>query len=146
RARVFFREYRMTVRQLIEAFGRREGSGTIDWSRFSTTVKNLYDKGNLEAWVDVCHVIHPNEDYDPSQIRSRFKRLASCYYEQGGEGDKLLHESGYDLFPVLAPRWEGTVEDSYGINCPGMTSLPDIKELQHSRKKGAQALDKLVDP
>lgn len=46
----------------------------------------------------------------------------------------------------MAPRWEVTAEDVYGTECPGMTALGDIKQLQVQEKKKAQALDKLVDP
>ena len=153
----FMREFRMTVRQLIEKFGKRNAqTGEIDWSNFSTYVKNQYEQGQLEAWVDVVHAIVPNTDYNPKKLESKFKKYSSCYYEQGSLGsagnymvqeqDTYLRESGYDYFPVLCPRWETTGEDAYATSCPGMDSLGDNKGLQTLQKRKAQAIEKMVNP
>jgi hypothetical protein len=154
---VFQREFRLTVRQLVQRFGRRTPDGKLIWDNFSTHVKNAYDRGQLEQWIDVCHVIEPNEDYDPNKFGAKFKKYKSCYYEKGvsgqtqtaytgADGDKVLRESGYDYFPVLAPRWEVNGEDVYGTDCPGMTALGDIKALQLMQKRKSQAIEKMVFP
>jgi len=57
-----------------------------------------------------------------------------------------LRKAGYDYFPVLAPRWEISGEDVYGTSCPGMDSLGDIKQLQIGERRGAQAIEKMVNP
>jgi hypothetical protein len=62
------------------------------------------------------------------------------------EQAKMLRESGYDYFPVLAPRWEVSGEDVYGTSCPGMETLGDIRQLQLGEKRGAQAIEKMVNP
>jgi hypothetical protein len=46
----------------------------------------------------------------------------------------------------MAPRWDITGEDSYGTDCPGMTSLGDNKQLQIMERRHGQALNKMVDP
>jgi hypothetical protein len=154
---LFIREFRMTVRQLVEQFGSKLPNGTIDWSNFSQTVKNQWLNGNTEMWIDVIHVISPNEDYDPHKLHSKYKKFSSCYYEKGtqsnGKGyltaadqDVFLSEKGYDFFPILAPRWEITGEDTYGTECPGMIALGDIKALQMGEKRSAQAIEKMVNP
>jgi hypothetical protein len=153
----FFREFRMTVRQLIEKFGQDEETGEIIWERFSTHVKNQYENGQLETWIDVCHVIYPNDEFNPNLLHSKYKRFASCYYETGGSGktsyltqgvddDRYLSEKGYDYFPVFCPRWEVTGEDVYATECPGMTALGDVKALQLMHKRKAQAIEKMVNP
>lgn len=155
---VFLREYRMTVRQLIEEFGNRDSKGNIDWSNFSIYVKTQYDRGMYEGWIDVCHVIAPNEDYNYGSPFSKEKRFASCYFElgtqtgsegnymNGSDGDRFLREAGFDYFPVLCPRWSVTGEDVYGTDCPGMRALGDIKQLQAGEKRIAQAIEKMVNP
>ncbi len=155
---VFFREFRMTVRQLIEEFGVRDANGKVDWSNFSIQIKNLYERGNMEEWIDVCHVIQPNDTYDAEKLHAKNKKFSSCYYEKGTYGssgnyivrgaddDRYLRESGYDYFPVLVPRWDITGEDVYATDCPGMTALGDIKQLQLGEKRIAQALELLVKP
>lgn len=152
---VFYREFGMTIRQLVDKFGV-EPNGDIDWSKFSIHVKDLYDRGSMETWVDVCHIIEPNKEYDPNKLDAKYKKYSSCYYEKGfGAGqryetneisDKYLMESGYDFFPVLVPRWEVTGEDSYGSNCPGMEALGDIKQLQLGEKKIMEAIEKMINP
>ena len=159
RVNVFHREFRMTVRQVVDRFGKFDGDGKIDWSNISLHIKSLYENGNTEQWIEVCHTVKPNEAYDGKQLESKFKKFSSCYYEKGsGSGqqksyfssaedeEKVLRESGYDYFPVLCPRWEVTGEDQYGTECPGMIALGDIKALQTMQKRKAQAIDKMVNP
>lgn len=152
RVDVFFREFRLTVRQVVQRFGRKNEGGTIDWSNISNHVQDQYNRGNLEAWVDICHAIQPNQDYNPKLLIS--KKYESVYYEKGSSGnsqmqheqEKFLRKSGYGYFPVLAPRWELMGEDVYGSECPGMIALGDVKQLQHGEKRGMQAIDKKINP
>ena len=160
RPNVFMREFRMTVRQLIRKFGKRDADGGIDWKPFSSIVKSYWDNKNYEYWVDVRHVISPNEEFDQGKLESRYKKFQSCYYEIGASGsngsgsstysgedaEKFLQEKGYDQFPVLIPRWKVTGEDTWGTDCPGMMALGDVKQLQHGEKRSMQAIDKLVHP
>jgi hypothetical protein len=157
RVRVFYREFRMTVRQVVEKFGANEESRDIDWTNISSHIKALWETGQKEAWIDIAHAIIPNSDYRPEMLLAKYKRYYSAYYERGGSStqqsnymsddqNKLLRESGYDYFPVLAPRWEVSGEDVYGTSCPGMDGLGDIRQLQLGEKRGAQAIEKMVNP
>jgi hypothetical protein len=156
RINVFSRDFKMTVRQLISKFGRKK-DGKPDWSVFSRHVRAAYDRGNYETWIEVSHVVKPNDEFDPSQIDPKFKRFESCYFETGYAGpnqgnyvnqneNPYLRESGYDIFPILAPRWFVTAEDVYATDCPGMTAIGDIKALQTLEKRKAQAIEKMVNP
>lgn len=156
RVNVFIRDFRMTVDQIVEKFARQE-DGSIDWSIVSMHVKNLYDQKNRQAWVDVVHVIKPNELHDKSKLPSKYKKYASIYYEKGCQGktdykvegpesEPCLSEKGYDYFPVLCPRWEVHPEDIYSTSYPGIDAIGDVKQLQHGEKKEMKAIDKMVDP
>jgi hypothetical protein len=163
RVNLFMREFRLTVRQMVEKFAIRDSKGEIlTWENFSERVKNLYDDNKLEAWVDITHVIEPNVEYSAVKPLAKFKKFASTYYETGrcegsskgdytknsmsSDGDKYLRESGYDFFPVLCPRWEVTGEDVYGTNSPGMEALGDIKQLMLGEKRTMQAVEKMINP
>ena len=139
------RELRLTVRQVVARFGRRQ-DGTIDWTRISQAVRSLWDAGTLEAWVDVIHAVTPNDEYDERRLESKHKPWYSCYYERGGNASMLLSEAGFDEFPVLAPRWDTGADDIYGTSCPGMDALGDIKALQTMQKRKAEAVEKMVRP
>jgi hypothetical protein len=143
----FIRELRYTVRQLVEKFGQLDENGKVtDWSNFSSSVRTLWESGNMEAWQDVIHVVKKNAYYDPKKLEAKFKRYSSCYYEKSTSEDVFLKESGFDSFRVLCPRWEKGAEDVYGNDCPGMTCLSDVKALQVMHKRKAQAIEKMVNP
>ena len=159
RVRVFGRDYQMTVRQLIEKFGKYDDrTGKPNWEVFSNFVRSEYDRSNYETWIDIRHFITPNREYDPNKIDPKFKEFSSCYYEAGNTGkgrtnyitsmdeSKYLRESGYDYFPVLAPRWEVTGEDVYGTSCPTFEAMGDIKALQLMQRRKYEAIEKMVRP
>lgn len=145
RVRTFLREFRMTVRQMVQRFGLQP-NGQIDWTRLSPSVKNAWERGEYEQWREVVHLIQENPDADATRLHAKFKPFLDCYYEPGNEHQGFLSESGYDEFPLLAARWELTAGDVYGTNCPGMTALGDIKQLQFNAKAGMQILDKINRP
>lgn len=149
----FIRDVPMTVRQVVRAFGDPAAGPGKRWANFSIHVKNLWDQSNLDADVPVVHVITANADYDASRSAAKYKRYASCYFEDAGGGyytpsdrELFLSESGFDHFPVFAGRWEATLGDVYGTDCPGMTALGDIKALQLMQKRKAEAVEKMVRP
>ena len=125
----FMRDYRMTVRQIVEEFGVEPGSNDIDWSNISDLVKGLWNAGTTESWIELTHAIIPNPDWNPNSLRSDKKKYLSVYYERGTSGSqytlsetdsvKVLRKRGYDKFRVFAPRWEVSGEDIYGTYCPG---------------------------
>ena len=68
-------------------------------------------------------------------MRTR-KAFASCWMERDGDVTVgYLYEGGYDMFPVIAPRWTVTsAADAYGFG-PGTDALGDVKELQHLERR-----------
>jgi len=147
----FYREFETTVRQVVEDFGLTVGYGSnIDWSHISARVQKHWDDGNYETPIEVCWLVLPNEDADASRLESKYLPWSSFYWEKGAQGieaQQFLRESGFQTFPVLCPRWDVTShEDAYGTDCPGMTALGDVKQLQSEQKKKAQALNKMLDP
>lgn len=148
----FVREYELTVRQVVEQFGVKENGRDIDWTSISGTVKALWDQGEYESAVKVCWMVKPNELHRKDRLEAKYYPWTSCYFEMGeksaydGGGLQFLRESGFESFPIMAPRWDITGEDTYGTDCPGMTALGDIKQLQLMQRRKAQAINKMVDP
>ena len=142
-----YREMRLTVRQTVERFLDRRKP---DWSKVTRKVKDAYQAGRYQEAVDVGHLVMPNDGYNPRYTEAKEKAFYSCYFELGeqaqNEKDKLLRESGYDEFPGLYFPWDRFGDDVYGIDSPGIMSLPDNKELNHWSEKIDNALDKMVDP
>lgn len=132
-----FRKFSMTVRQLVMEFGL---------NNVSDSVKGMWDSGNYESWIEVIHAVYPNIDRDTAKLNSKNKPVKSVYYEVGGDSDKVLRESGFDEFPIMAPRWEVNGEDVYGSSCPGMIALGQVKALQLEQKRKSQLIDKATNP
>ena len=133
----FFREYQLQVSQVVTQF---------QYENCSVATRNNWDNGTTEAWVDIIHVVEPNDNRDSMSIRNRDMPVRSVYYEKSEHENKFLRESGFAEFPIMSPRWDVNSEDVYATDCPGMTALGDSKALQIQEKKKAQALDKLIDP
>lgn len=131
-----FREFKMTVAQLVAEFGK---------ANCSKAAQNLYDQGALDKWVTVMHCIEPRKDRDLTKRDAKNMPWRSCYFEAGGDSDKVLRESGFKSFPSLSPRWAITGADIYG-NSPGMEALGDIKQLQHEQLRKAQGIDYKTKP
>jgi hypothetical protein len=146
-AATFVRDYELSVRQVVEEFGQVDGNPrAIDWSRISAMVKNLWDRGDYNQPVKLCWVVTPNEQADADRIGSQFLPWSSCHFEEGEGRTGFLRERGFRSFPILAPRWDITGEDTYGTDCPGMTALGDVKQLQLMQREKAKAIKKMVDP
>lgn len=131
-----FREFQMTVAQVVREFGR---------SNCSPTVQTLFDRGALEQWVTVMQAIEPRVDRDLTKRDDRNMAWKSIYFEQGGNEDQILRESGFKEFPALCPRWATSGGDIYG-NSPAMETLGDIKQLQHEQLRKAQGIDYKTKP
>jgi len=131
-----YREFEMTVSQIVKEFGLE---------KCSVSVQNMYRTGNLDQWVPVIHAIEPRADRDMSKRDGKNMPFGSWYFEVGGEDGVFLRESGFMQFPAVCPRWSVVGGDIYG-NSPGMEALGDIKQLQHEQLRKAQAIDYQTKP
>jgi len=133
----FTRNFKMTVKQMIDEFGREN---------VSQTVRNLYDNYNYDASIDVCFLICDNEKRIPEIKNNRNMPFLSLYWETAENGGKFLSISGFEEFPVLIPRWE--IKNStaaYGVG-PGWDALGDAKTLQKLERDLLLANAKIIDP
>ena len=131
-----YREFERTVAEVVETFG---------WQNCSTSVQSMYNSGEYDSWVAIKHAIEPRERYDGSKADNLNMPWRSVYYEEGREYDHVLRQSGFNEFPVLAPRWMVTGNDVYG-HSPGMVALGDVKQLQHEQLRKAQVIDYQTKP
>lgn len=131
------REYQLTVGQLIKQFGMEN---------VSEHTLQMWRNGNTEAWVDVVHMVEPNDNRDSLSPLAKDKKFRSVYYELNARDSKFLRESGFDEFPIMAPRWEVTGEDVYATACPGMDALGDTKGLQIAEREKYEGMAKHNNP
>ncbi|MFA5943181.1 MAG: portal protein [Candidatus Thermoplasmatota archaeon] len=137
RVDTLYDELSMTVAQLVEQFG-------LD--ACSKPVKELWEKGDRDSWIDVVHVNEPNKAKVEGAIGPKGMAWTSCWFEASANIETgFLRESGSEEFGVVAPRWLLTGEDVYG-NAPAMNGLGPAKALQLAEKREAQAFDRIVNP
>jgi hypothetical protein len=132
-----YRDVSMTVKQMIQKFGKEN---------CSKRVQDMAREKKLYEYQDVVHVVEPNQDYVGGMLDYRGKEFISYWYEDRGEDNKkFLRISGYNEFPVIAPRWHVTAEDVYG-SCPAMDALGDCRMLQKMESQKLKNFDKATDP
>ena len=125
----FYREFTMSVKEVIQQFGR---------DNCSPQILSLYDSNSIDSEVIVCHGI------DPIHNDKVFK-FREVYWEKGTGRDKILQQRGFHDQVFVCPRWDLVGSDPYGRS-PGMDALGDVKQLMIEQKRKAQGIDKMVNP
>lgn len=136
RVNTVYREFRMTVAMLVREFGLEN---------VSRTVKDLYDRGQMDEWVEVINAIEPRTERDPRKTDAKNMPYLSVYFEKSGDKGKVLRETGFTEFPAMCARWSVTGGDIYGTS-PGMEALGDLCQLQQMQFRKSQAIDYKVHP
>ena len=136
RVDTLYREFQMTVGQMVKEFGR---------DQCSTMVQGAFDRGALDQWITVVHCIEPRADRDPSKRDNKSMPFKSIYFEPGASAADFLRESGFQTFPALCPRWSVMGGDIYGSS-PGMETLGDLRQLQHEQNAKGKGINYKVDP
>ncbi len=131
-----YREFPLTVAQVVEQFGEESCSATI---------RSLYRTGQLDTEVMIGHAIEPNDTQVVEDPATRGMPFRSVYWELGSGQTMVLGRRGFREFPVCAPRWHLMGNEVYGRS-PGMDALGDVKALQVEQKRKAQAIEKMVNP
>lgn len=132
-----YREMQMQIAPMVQEFG---------FENVSLASQALYDKGNMDEWATVIHAIQPRKERDVLKSNNRNMPWESVFIESGQDNNMTLRESGFKQFPVLAPRWIVRGGDVYGSDCPGMTALGDVLQLQDDQLKKAKGIDYQADP
>lgn len=139
RVDTLYREFVMTVAQLVNEFG-------ID--NVSPGVQSLYRNSGgsgLAKEIVVGHSIEPNLKEIASPLGIDNAPFMEVYWERGSSQTLVLRIKPYYEYPVVCPRWETSSNDAYGRS-PAMDALGDVKQLQVEQKRKAQAIDKMVNP
>lgn len=130
----FYRRFWRTARTLVRQFGEENVSDAVKQSMKSDPYK----------WIECGHAVQPREDRDVTLQDNQNMPWESVYWEISTP-EKLLNESGYRDFPVMAPRWDVTGSEIYGRS-PGMDVLPDVMTLQEMAQGELEGLQQTLNP
>lgn len=134
-----YRDFEMTVSQMVEKFGKEN---------VSRRTRNMYDNNQGSQVLRVVHMIEPNDGRDVTSKTDKNKPWLDLYYEYGMLDDpngQPLRVAGYDEQPFAVFRWEVAARDDYGFG-PGWIVLPDVKELHAQYRDRGVGIEKSVDP
>lgn len=136
-ADVMYREFQMTVAQLIQKF-----KGNVP-----REVKERYDRGDYEHDYEITHVIEPNVRQVRDALGPRGMPYLNIYYCNGVQdldSNAVMLATGYHELPFSAAPWEIQSGDTYADGC-GSLVLPACKSLQALEKRRGQIVDKLAN-
>lgn len=158
---VLIREFRLTVKALVEEYGKKK-NGMPDWSNFSSHVRKMYEDGNYTQLIDVVHVIQENSDFDTREpVAGLNKRWISITYEAAvntqymGEGHENIAvgpEDEHRFLRVKASKrkpfivGKSTISFEYGEQGPTYDSLGLIKSLNKKVIAQDEMLEHMVRP
>jgi len=166
---VLVREFSMTVKALVDTYGKKK-DGKHDWSNFSSNVRKMYEDGNYTSNVDVVHVIKENEYFDPVKPQALLnRRWISLTYEIGGqrgpnyqetaefgaggidpldkeEGQRYLSVKASKRKPFIIGKSDTSGNFEYGEKGPTLDALGLIKSLNKKAIGKDQALEQMLRP
>jgi hypothetical protein len=159
-------ERSMTVKALVDTFGKKKADGSFDWSNISKRVREMYDKGNYTQMIDVVTVCKKNDDYNPEgPIAALNTPWIKYTYELGGtrgqyyqdgrdygfsavdpiDKDVYLEIVGRRRKPFVVGR-AGASNFEYGEDGPTRNALGCIKSLNKKAIGKDQALEQMLRP
>lgn len=142
RVDTFQRTAHLTARQMIGKFGEDE---------VAPLVRQAAERGDEKTRFCVEHLIMDADDELKSRMDMK-KPFASVWLYAGDASKakrkdeyRILSVSGFDSFPIMAPRWEVVADNTYGESA-GMDILPDVKSIQVESKTLLVMIEKASNP
>lgn len=125
-----YRDYCMTVRQVVARFGL---------AKVSQSVRADWQNAQYERKVWIRHTIEP---------AMQGSGWDSCYWERErrDSGDGLLAHRNFAENPILAAAWERNFGETYATSCPGIIALGDARALQVDELDKARAIQRHHNP
>lgn len=173
RTDTFFRDFTMSIQQVVKTYGKLKEDGHIDWENsLNGYIKSMWEAKRYQQEITLSNLIIPNPNPKPKALFSKDKLFQSyTWMESAGSGlpnqypsgfaqqqtgqaststdnggGTFLSIKGYDYFPIIAPRWEVAPEEDWGTDGPGELALPIVNGLQEKERYRLEAIAKLVKP
>lgn len=175
-ANTFVYDFTLTVRELVEEYGKLNGSGHVDWSKFDPWVQEAYTKGEYYTIVQLSMLVIPNPTPVPNSLMPQFALNYQIYcwvrgtgiqmngnfknnfrysnqnpYKedrkaQKGDYTDFVEIAGSEYFPFIVNRWEVGADGIWGVNGPGEMSIQEVQVLQEQEKFHLEGIEKIVRP
>ncbi len=134
----FFRQFVMTISQIVDFFGLENCPPDVQ--------KSWSQKGSgLDREIIVAHSIEPNFDIKGCPAIPGNFTWREIFWAYGSGSRIPLSQRGFIEQPFTAARWATQSNDAYGRS-PGMDILPDNIQLQVMTVRLSEAIEKQVRP
>lgn len=139
----WYRRYPMTARNIAKKF---------DTSSLSLKIqRDAEDSARQYKYHTICHCVQPNEAAEPGKIDNQNMPFESVYWEdqevtQTMTEAKILEKSGFEEFPIFAPRWDTVSTQSIYGDGPGSDELGNCMMLQTLNEDDLKARHLENDP
>lgn len=127
-----FREYYITVRNLVKAFGEE----AVNPERLKLAEKNPLKE------IRILWAIIPREERIEGFLHQKDKKFASYYLDI--EKGEILEEGGFDDLPIVSARCILDAGEEYGRS-PGSNSIRDVKMSNLMSKANLLGAQGMVD-
>ena len=161
------REYSLTVKAIVETFGKKDKHGRYMWDNISPQVQKMYNDGNYTTIMTVVNIVTQNDEFDPSQPMILLnKPWLDVTYELGGPGgqyyqyaqefgeispdpfqtQRFLEVIGLTRKPFIVGKSDSGNNFEYGETGPTLNALGLIKSANKKAIAGDQALELMLRP
>lgn len=161
------REMSLTVKALVDTYGRKDKHGRYRWDNISGNVKKMYEDGNYTTVISLVHMIVQNDNFDPTKPQIMLNRpWLSVSYELGGPGGQyyqyaqefgevspdpkeaqvFLNVSASKRKPFIVGKSDSGNNYEYGEKGPTLDALGLIKSLNKKAIAKDQALEQMLRP
>lgn len=161
------REMTLTVKAIVEQYGKKDENGKYDWSNISQPVREMYDMGNYTTQWTVVEVCTGNDEFNPSEPIQEWNQPWLCVtYELGGTGgqnyqystefsdllendptrQKWLQAYATRRKPFIAGKSDSGMNFEYGEKGPTLDALGLIKSLNKKAIAKDQAIEQMLRP
>lgn len=175
-ANTFVYDFTLTVRQLVEEYGRKKGTGHVQWENFEPWIKEAYEKGEYYKVVQLSLLVIPNPNPVPNSLMPQFSQNFQMYcwvrgvganlngsfkngfrysnqqpykeerFSQSGGNRDFVQMTGLEYFPFIVNRWELGADGIWGVNGPGEMCIQEIQVLQEQERFHLEGIEKIVRP
>jgi hypothetical protein len=161
------REMSLTVKAIVETYGKKDAHGKYTWENISYNVKKMYEQANYTTQWTIVQVITGNDQFDPSKpVREWNQPWLSVTYELGGTGgqnyqystefsdlladtkerQKWLDARGSRRKPFVIGKTDSGMNFEYGERGPTLDALGLIKSLNKKAIAKDQAIEQMLRP
>lgn len=161
------REMSLTVKAIVDSYGKKDRKGKYTWDNISKNVRKMYEDGNYTTQWTIVQCLTGNDEYDPSMPISGWNQpWISVTYELGGTGganyqyatefsdlladtkesQKWLDARCSRRKPFVVGKSDSGANFEYGETGPTLSSLGLIKSLNKKAIAKDQAIEQMLRP